>query len=67
MLIMCLAQASPADATNRKPEKKKKQKEKKEKEAAKETGWSSIKTSSLFKHNPDIPEFHRCAASLLIG
>ncbi|XP_067377941.1 ATP-dependent DNA helicase DDX31 isoform X2 [Channa argus] len=47
-------QAPPADETNGKPEKKKK-----EKDGVKETGRSSIKTSSLFKHNPDIPDIHR--------
>ncbi|KAM8761396.1 ATP-dependent DNA helicase DDX31 isoform 2-T4 [Acanthopagrus schlegelii] len=29
----------------------------------KETGRSNIKTSSLFKHNPEIPEIHRPAVS----
>ncbi|XP_053180755.1 probable ATP-dependent RNA helicase DDX31, partial [Scomber japonicus] len=31
----------------------------------KETGRSSIKTSSLFKHNPEIPELHRPAVCQL--
>ncbi|XP_068166756.1 ATP-dependent DNA helicase DDX31 [Antennarius striatus] len=31
----------------------------KKKDGAKETGRSSIKTSSLFKHNPDIPQISR--------
>ncbi|KAK2838220.1 hypothetical protein Q5P01_015432 [Channa striata] len=49
-------QFPPADETEKKPEKKKKEKEK---DGVKEMGRSSIKTSSLFKHNPDIPDIHR--------
>ncbi|XP_055367284.1 LOW QUALITY PROTEIN: probable ATP-dependent RNA helicase DDX31 [Betta splendens] len=40
-------QSPTAGEISHKPEKKK------------EAGRSSIKTSSLFKHNPDIPEIHR--------
>nr|XP_020450937.1 probable ATP-dependent RNA helicase DDX31 [Monopterus albus]XP_020450938.1 probable ATP-dependent RNA helicase DDX31 [Monopterus albus]XP_020450939.1 probable ATP-dependent RNA helicase DDX31 [Monopterus albus]XP_020450940.1 probable ATP-dependent RNA helicase DDX31 [Monopterus albus] len=47
----------PADVDDRKPKKKKEQ------DGGKETGRSSIKTSSLFKHNPDIPEIHRPVVS----
>ncbi|XP_026200019.1 probable ATP-dependent RNA helicase DDX31 isoform X3 [Anabas testudineus] len=54
-------QSPTADVTKRKPEKKKKKK--KEKDAVTETGRSSIKTSSLFKHNPDIPAIHRPVVS----
>ncbi|XP_071328440.1 ATP-dependent DNA helicase DDX31 [Trachinotus anak] len=43
------------------PQKKKKKKEKED--GVKEAGRSSIKTSSLFKHNPDIPEIHRPVVS----
>ncbi|XP_044051713.1 probable ATP-dependent RNA helicase DDX31 isoform X2 [Siniperca chuatsi] len=57
----------PADtqspATEQAPPKKKTKT--KEKDGAKETGRSSIKTSSLFKHNPDIPEIHRPVVSQL--
>ncbi|XP_060894146.1 probable ATP-dependent RNA helicase DDX31 [Labrus mixtus] len=49
---------------SRAPQKKTKEKEKK-KDGVKETGRSSIKTSSLFKHNPEIPEIHRPAVSLV--
>lgn len=63
-LIMCLFQSPTADVTKKKPEKKKKKK--KEKDAVTETGRSSIKTSSLFKHNPDIPAIHRYIAPPLI-
>ncbi|XP_078106533.1 LOW QUALITY PROTEIN: ATP-dependent DNA helicase DDX31 [Sander vitreus] len=37
----------------------------KKKDAVRETGRSSIKTSSLFKHNPEIPEIHRPVVSQL--
>ncbi|KAF7642375.1 hypothetical protein LDENG_00259020 [Lucifuga dentata] len=54
------AQAPPPEQTERKkPEKKR------EREAGKETGRSTVKTSSLFKHNPDIPELHRPIVSQL--
>ncbi|XP_022620468.1 probable ATP-dependent RNA helicase DDX31 [Seriola dumerili] len=52
------SQAPPPEPTEGgAPQKRKKKKEKEE--AVKEAGRSSIKTSSLFKHNPDIPEIHR--------
>ncbi|XP_061586134.1 probable ATP-dependent RNA helicase DDX31 [Cololabis saira] len=62
-----LREAPPPAAADQSPQKKKKKRqEKKEekgererKEGVKETGPGSIKTSSLFKHNPDIPEIHR--------
>uniref|UniRef100_A0A672YUZ7 ATP-dependent RNA helicase n=1 Tax=Sphaeramia orbicularis TaxID=375764 RepID=A0A672YUZ7_9TELE len=48
------------------PEKKKKMILKKEKdEGAKEAGRSSVKTSSLFKHNPQIPQMDRPVVSPL--
>uniref|UniRef100_UPI0037E960E5 ATP-dependent DNA helicase DDX31 n=1 Tax=Semicossyphus pulcher TaxID=241346 RepID=UPI0037E960E5 len=54
-------QSPPAEQTDqRTPQKKKKEKKK---DGVKETGRSSIKTSSLFKHNPEIPEIHRPAVS----
>uniref|UniRef100_A0AAX7U520 ATP-dependent RNA helicase n=1 Tax=Astatotilapia calliptera TaxID=8154 RepID=A0AAX7U520_ASTCA len=39
--------------------------DKKKKDGAKETGRGGIKTSSLFKHNPDIPDIHRPAIAQL--
>ncbi|XP_024909124.1 probable ATP-dependent RNA helicase DDX31 isoform X3 [Cynoglossus semilaevis] len=61
------AKASPLKpvekTTPRKTIKKTKEKEKMEKSHTKESGRSSIKTSSLFKHNPDIPELQRPAVS----
>ncbi|CAJ1069558.1 probable ATP-dependent RNA helicase DDX31 [Xyrichtys novacula] len=57
------AQSPPTEQTNRPtPQKKKKERERK-KDGVKETGRSNIKTSSLFKHNPEIPEIHRPAVS----
>ncbi|XP_040011844.1 probable ATP-dependent RNA helicase DDX31 [Xiphias gladius] len=56
------SQAPPPEPTERAAPQKKKKKEG-EKDGAKETGRSGIKTSSLFKHNPDIPEIHRPAVS----
>ncbi|MEQ2303789.1 ATP-dependent RNA helicase, partial [Ameca splendens] len=50
-------QARPTELTHRSPQKKKR------KEEMKETGHSSIKTSSLFKHNPEIPDIHRPSVS----
>uniref|UniRef100_A0A1A7Z648 ATP-dependent RNA helicase n=1 Tax=Iconisemion striatum TaxID=60296 RepID=A0A1A7Z648_9TELE len=50
--------ASPTPLTPNTPPKKKK-------EGVKKTGCSSIKTSSLFKHNPEIPEVHSSAVSEL--
>ncbi|KAM6930932.1 ATP-dependent DNA helicase DDX31 [Xenentodon cancila] len=50
-------EAPPPAAKDQMQQKKKKRKE--GKEVLKETGPGSIKTSSLFKHNPDIPELHR--------
>ncbi|XP_076587685.1 ATP-dependent DNA helicase DDX31 isoform X2 [Chaetodon auriga] len=41
------------------------QKKNKVKDGMKETGRSNIKTSSLFKHNPEIPEIHRPAVCQL--
>lgn len=43
------------------PQKKERKIEgkKKEKDGGKEAGHGSFKTSSLFKHNPDIPDIHR--------
>ncbi|XP_041856092.1 probable ATP-dependent RNA helicase DDX31 [Melanotaenia boesemani] len=55
-------QAQPPEVTHRTPQKKRDKMEEKKK-GVKETGHGSIKTSSLFKHNPDIPEFHRPAVS----
>ncbi|XP_044190748.1 probable ATP-dependent RNA helicase DDX31 [Thunnus albacares] len=60
----------PADTQKTTPQKKKKQKKmegekRKERDGEKETGRSSIKTSSLFKHNPDIPDIHRPDVSQL--
>uniref|UniRef100_A0AAX7VKR1 ATP-dependent RNA helicase n=1 Tax=Astatotilapia calliptera TaxID=8154 RepID=A0AAX7VKR1_ASTCA len=46
------------DGTDGTPKKKKK-------DGAKETGRGGIKTSSLFKHNPDIPDIHRPAIAQL--
>ncbi|XP_070760333.1 ATP-dependent DNA helicase DDX31 [Enoplosus armatus] len=57
------AQSPPTEQTDRRAPLKKK--EKKEKDGGKETGRSSIKTSSLFKHNPEIPEIHRPVVSQL--
>ncbi|XP_005749232.1 probable ATP-dependent RNA helicase DDX31 isoform X2 [Pundamilia nyererei] len=51
--------APPSDGTDGTPKKKKK------KDGAKETGRGGIKTSSLFKHNPDIPDIHRPAIAQL--
>ncbi|XP_034547560.1 probable ATP-dependent RNA helicase DDX31 [Notolabrus celidotus] len=51
-----------SQADGRTPQKKKREREKK-KDGVKETGRSSIKTSSLFKHNPEIPEIQRPAVS----
>ncbi|XP_072243226.1 ATP-dependent DNA helicase DDX31 isoform X2 [Leuresthes tenuis] len=49
----CFIQAPPPEATDQTPQKKKK-------DAVKEMGrGGGIKTSSLFKHNPDIPDIHR--------
>ncbi|CAI5649076.1 unnamed protein product [Oreochromis niloticus] len=50
--------APPSDGTDGTPKKKKK-------DGAKETGRGGIKTSSLFKHNPDIPDIHRPAVAQL--
>uniref|UniRef100_A0A3P8P6Z3 ATP-dependent RNA helicase n=1 Tax=Astatotilapia calliptera TaxID=8154 RepID=A0A3P8P6Z3_ASTCA len=50
--------APPSDGTDGTPKKKKK-------DGAKETGRGGIKTSSLFKHNPDIPDIHRPAIAQL--
>ncbi|XP_006808945.1 probable ATP-dependent RNA helicase DDX31 [Neolamprologus brichardi] len=50
--------APPSDGTDGTPKKKKK-------DGAKETGRGGIKTSSLFKHNPDIPDIHRPAITQL--
>uniref|UniRef100_A0A3B5AR09 ATP-dependent RNA helicase n=1 Tax=Stegastes partitus TaxID=144197 RepID=A0A3B5AR09_9TELE len=66
-------QAPPTEVADRTPpKKKKKMKETLKdavkdavKEAVKEAGRSSIKTSSLFKHNPDIPQLHSPAVSQL--
>uniref|UniRef100_A0A667Y2B4 ATP-dependent RNA helicase n=1 Tax=Myripristis murdjan TaxID=586833 RepID=A0A667Y2B4_9TELE len=55
----CVFQAPPPQP-QRKAEKKKREGE----EGGKETG-RSIKTSSLFKHNPDIPHLHRPTVSQL--
>ncbi|XP_063345439.1 probable ATP-dependent RNA helicase DDX31 isoform X2 [Pelmatolapia mariae] len=52
--------APPSDGTDGTPKKKKKKKD-----GAKETGRGGIKTSSLFKHNPDIPDIHRPAIAQL--
>uniref|UniRef100_A0A1A8KFE1 ATP-dependent RNA helicase n=1 Tax=Nothobranchius kuhntae TaxID=321403 RepID=A0A1A8KFE1_NOTKU len=49
--------APPTDLTPSTPPKKK--------ERVKKTGCSSIKTSSLFKHNPEVPEFHSPVVSEL--
>uniref|UniRef100_A0A3Q3N008 ATP-dependent RNA helicase n=1 Tax=Mastacembelus armatus TaxID=205130 RepID=A0A3Q3N008_9TELE len=54
-------QVPPPDVADRKPEKEKKKK--KETDRGKETGRSGIKTSSLFNHNPDIPELQRPVVS----
>ncbi|XP_073322787.1 ATP-dependent DNA helicase DDX31 [Pagrus major] len=48
------AQSHPSEQTDRRTPQKKK-----------ETGRNNIKTSSLFKHNPEIPEIHRPAVSQL--
>ena len=49
---LCLyLHSHPSEQTDRRTPQKKK-----------ETGRSNIKTSSLFKHNPEIPEIHRYAA-----
>ncbi|XP_029999352.1 probable ATP-dependent RNA helicase DDX31 isoform X2 [Sphaeramia orbicularis] len=61
-----LSQAPPPEDTDWTPEKKKKMILKKEKdEGAKEAGRSSVKTSSLFKHNPQIPQMDRPVVSPL--
>uniref|UniRef100_A0A665W3V6 ATP-dependent RNA helicase n=1 Tax=Echeneis naucrates TaxID=173247 RepID=A0A665W3V6_ECHNA len=52
--------APPPALTEVAPPKKKKREQE---EAVKEAGRSSIKTSSLFKNNPDIPVIHRPAVS----
>ncbi|XP_030579449.1 probable ATP-dependent RNA helicase DDX31 [Archocentrus centrarchus] len=52
------AQAPPNEVTGRTPKKKKK-------DGMKDTGHGSIKTSSLFKHNPDIPNIQRPVISQL--
>ncbi|XP_074527466.1 ATP-dependent DNA helicase DDX31 [Halichoeres trimaculatus] len=54
-------QSSPEQAESLKPQKKKEWEKKKD--GVKEAGWSSLRTSSLFKHNPEIPEIHRPAVS----
>uniref|UniRef100_A0A669ESE6 ATP-dependent RNA helicase n=1 Tax=Oreochromis niloticus TaxID=8128 RepID=A0A669ESE6_ORENI len=54
-----ILQAPPSDGTDGTPKKKKK------KDGAKETGRGGIKTSSLFKHNPDISDIHRPAVAQL--
>uniref|UniRef100_A0A8D0CVG5 ATP-dependent RNA helicase n=1 Tax=Sander lucioperca TaxID=283035 RepID=A0A8D0CVG5_SANLU len=51
-------QSPPTVQTDRRTPQKKK-------DAVRETGRSSIKTSSLFKHNPEIPEIHRPVVSQL--
>ncbi|KAI3372180.1 hypothetical protein L3Q82_007036 [Scortum barcoo] len=53
------AQAPPTAQTDRRTPQKNK------KDGVKETGRSSIKTSSLFKHNPEIPEIHSPVVSQL--
>ncbi|KAM4579183.1 ATP-dependent DNA helicase DDX31 isoform 1-T1 [Fundulus diaphanus] len=55
-------QAPPPEPTHRTPQKKKRKEEMK-KDVVKEAERSSIKTSSLFKHNPEIPEIHRPSVS----
>ncbi|KAM4746456.1 ATP-dependent DNA helicase DDX31 isoform 1-T2 [Anableps anableps] len=51
-------QAPPPEPTHRTPQKKRK-------EEVKEGGRCSIKTSSLFRNNPEIPEIHRPSVSQL--
>uniref|UniRef100_A0A3P9MHP0 ATP-dependent RNA helicase n=1 Tax=Oryzias latipes TaxID=8090 RepID=A0A3P9MHP0_ORYLA len=53
-------QAPPRKVRERSPPKKERKIEgkKKEKDGGKEAGHGSFKTSSLFKHNPDIPDIH---------
>ncbi|XP_071369002.1 ATP-dependent DNA helicase DDX31-like [Centroberyx affinis] len=46
-------------------QRQKKGEKKREREGGTETGRSGIKTSSLFKHNPHIPEVHRPVVSQL--
>ncbi|XP_045890741.1 probable ATP-dependent RNA helicase DDX31 [Micropterus dolomieu] len=58
-------QAPPTEQTDRRTPPKKKQQQQEVKEGGKETGRGGIKTSSLFKHNPEIPEFHRPVVSQL--
>ncbi|KAF6721056.1 putative ATP-dependent RNA helicase DDX31 [Oryzias melastigma] len=61
-------QAPPLKVRERSPQKKKERKlegKKKEKDGGKEGGHGSFKTSSLFKHNPDIPDIHRAAVCQL--
>ncbi|XP_022078405.2 probable ATP-dependent RNA helicase DDX31 isoform X1 [Acanthochromis polyacanthus] len=55
-------QAPPTEVTDTTPPKKK---QKKKTEAVKDAGHGSIKTSSLFKHNPDIPQLHSPAVCQL--
>ena len=59
-------QAPPPEPTDRGAQQQQKKKKKK-KDGVTEAGRSSIRTSSLFKHNPDIPEILRYAAPPLIG
>ncbi|XP_069379277.1 ATP-dependent DNA helicase DDX31 [Paralichthys olivaceus] len=56
-------QAPPPEPTAGGAQQKKKKK--REKDGAAEAGRSSIKTSSLFKHNPDIPEILSSTVSQL--
>ncbi|XP_023199449.1 probable ATP-dependent RNA helicase DDX31 [Xiphophorus maculatus] len=53
-------QAPPPELTHGAPQKKKRRKEE-----VKEGGSGSIKTSSLFRHNPEIPEILRPAVAQL--
>lgn len=54
-MLLVTFQAPPPEQTDRRTPQKKL-----------ETGRSGIKTSSLFRHNPEIPEVHRYAAPLVI-
>ncbi|XP_041642362.1 probable ATP-dependent RNA helicase DDX31 [Cheilinus undulatus] len=56
-------QSPLTEETDRKEPQKKKRENEKKKDGVKETGRSNIKTSSLFKHNPDIPEIQRPSVS----
>ncbi|XP_011477920.1 probable ATP-dependent RNA helicase DDX31 isoform X1 [Oryzias latipes] len=60
-------QAPPRKVREKSPQKKERKIEgkKKEKDGGKEAGHGSFKTSSLFKHNPDIPDIHRAAVCQL--